>query len=276
MKRLFFLLCTVMCIFGITHSCKKDTVPPTPGDKPLLTGVSLNGITVFELAYDSDKRLNRLDYYFNGAFSSYTLFEYDESGLRESRRYDADDHALEYRWVFTLDNFGRVIRSDNYSGPDPEEPNSVSEFEYNTSDQLISQEFRIPGDPAYSLEEYAYGQQGSLITFDRTLHPGGPGEYLRFRAEYTPGDKPLPPEWKNYLFALGVTGSDSYVWDMFSSGSHNTSWNDEGEITGDNEYTASQQQYNSQGYLTSQVITRDDLLDDDPDEVHEFTYSYSQ
>ncbi|WP_257666403.1 hypothetical protein [Parapedobacter tibetensis] len=275
MKRFLFFLCATAWVCGITNSCKKDTASPTP-DKPLLVSISRNGITDFELTYDTDKKLIRLNYYFNGTFSSYTLYEYDEKGIHETRRYNANNHALQYRNVYTLDNFGRLIKANNYSSADPDEVNSINEYEYNVSDQLISEEFRIPGNPVYSRQEYAYDQQGNLTINERTLYPGGPGEYLTSRLTYTPGSTPFPVEWNSYLFLLFISGLDDRMRDMFNAGSGYTSWDNQGEISAEYEYTAAEQQYNSQGYPTSQVITRQDLLDDDPDVVRVLTYSYTQ
>src|SRR5690606_39318632 len=80
------------CLFIVLVSCNDDDPAPVQTDDALLTRISADGITELELFYDIHKNVYRLEHYSGGNLSSYTLYDYDEKGLKESRRYNAANH----------------------------------------------------------------------------------------------------------------------------------------------------------------------------------------
>lgn len=275
MTKTIILLCMAGLMALMPLACKKDSMP-SPAKPPLLTRISGNGITRIELSYDTERRLSRVNFFFNGTFSTYTLIEYDETGITEARRYDAGNHALDYRRVFSLDNFGRVIKSEHYSTPDFDAIASVSEFDYNASDQLISNEFRIPGNPVYTREEYAYDDQGNRTSLKKIRDPGQPGEFLWYQYDYTSGEKPVPPEWEDYLFLLEMLGLKDYIADIFITSKQYKSWDNTQQLQSDYKFETSGKVFNEQGYLTGQLIIRKNILNPGPDQEQEMVYEYSQ
>lgn len=277
MKRLGYIIC---CLLLVLTACDDDDdghVDPVEEKSALLTKVSRNGINQLELFYDIDQRLYRVNYYSNGTLASYNLYEYTDTGIKELRRYDADDHALDYRSVFSLDNFGRIIKGENASGPDFSEVASVNQFTYNPAGQLIKKDFSTAGDPVYSREEYTYDDQNNLIKVQRTLYPGQPEEYLNYQVDYTPGEKSVPDEWEDYVFILGLSGLDGSIREMFDVSDHFKGWNDEQETTGESSVTSSGRVFDEDGNLTRQVLTRKNIfVPQNADVVSEMTYEYTQ
>ena len=272
-KILFFLSFALLSL-----SCNDDDVAPAQeASDAFVTRISRDGVTALELFYDVEKKLYRVNYYFSGNLSSYMLYEYDENGLKELRRYDADDHSLNYRTVFTLDNFGRVIKGENYSKPDfLDEPASLSEFEYNGSGQLTVREFRSAGEPVYSREEYTYDADGNLIEQQRTHYPNQEEEYLNSISEYTPRGQPIPGSWENYIFILGISGLDYYIRDMFISNFHYKGWGANGTLEFESTNETSEHVFDEDGNLTAQVVTRKNLENPQSPDVVDMTYDYKE
>lgn len=275
MKMVAVKLFVIVCLILVLASCKDDEVTPGETNNALLTRISSDGITQMELFYDIDENLYRADNYFGGALASYTIYDYNEMGIKESRRYDPEDHSLEYRRILTLDNFARIVKSENHSLPDLSKVGSITELGYNTSGQLITDEFRLPGQAVYSLDEFGYDDQGNLITHTRTLYPGQDDEYLNSHYEYVPGIRPIPDHWRTYLLILGMSGSDESIRSMFYSGYAAKAWNSDQELYSELEFEVSGQEFDGDGNLRRQVITRKNILNPgNPDVAWEMTYEY--
>lgn len=267
----------ITCLIFAFASCNNDEVTPGETDNALLTRISMDGITQMELFYDIDENLYRMDYYFGGALSYYTFYDYNELGIKESRRYDAGDHSLEYRRILTLDNFGRIVKSENYSSPDLSKVASITEFGYNTTGQLITDEFRVSGQAVYSLEEFGYDDQGNLITRTGTFYPGQEGEYMGYHYEYVPGSWSIPDHWRTYLPILGMSGSDGSIRDMSYSGYVGKSWNSDQELSTELSYETSGHEFNSDGNVTRLILTRKNIkYPENPDLAWEMTYEYAR
>lgn len=256
-------------------ACSDDEVTPGESNDAFVTKISVDGVTDLELYYDINKNLYRMNYYSGGTLADYTIYDYDTKGIKERRRYNADDHSLDYRTVFTLDNFGRVIKAENYTSPDFDAVSSISEFGYNTSGQLVTREFRSAGQPVYYLDEFAYDDQGNLVTRQRTTYPGQTGEYKSVLYEYTPGGTPIPEHWEMPIFLLEVSGLDESIRYMFNTNIVVNLWNSDQELYFDLSYAISEHEFDGQGNLTRLVITRKNLLSpENPDTVWEMSYEY--
>jgi len=270
----------ILVIFSLSIlslSCNDDDVaPPLEIDDALLTRISENGVTRLELLFDIERRLSRYNYYFQGNYLAYAIFEYTEDGLKELRRYDANDHSLKFRSVFTLDNVGKVIKAQNTSFGDFGSA-SISEFEYNDSGQLTVLQHTISGDPVYQHVENTYDSYSNLIKQEITYFPNQDEEYTGEVTEFTPGSQPIPDSWKNYVFILELSGLDDNIRDMFNSRVHSQTWNENGSVSYESSYVTSDQVYDENGKLTSQVITRKNLLKpQNPDVVTNMTYDYQK
>lgn len=265
------------CLILAFVSCSDDEVAPGETNDGVVTRISRDGVTDTELFYDIDRNLYRINYYFGGVLDTYTIYDYDEKGIGESRRYNADDHSPEYRTVFTLDNFGRIIEAENYSSPDFDNVVSISEFDYNTAGQLITREFRSAGEPVYYRREYTYDEGGNLVKMQHTVHPGQLNEYVGFEYEYIPGDRPIPDQWEMYVIILSVQSLDDRIRTMFNAGTTTRLWNSDKELYSESSYTASGHEFDSDGNLTRQIITTKNLLDpENPDTMWEVTYEYAR
>lgn len=263
------------CLFIVLVSCNDDDPAPVQTDDALLTRISADGITELELFYDIHKNVYRLEHYSGGNLSSYTLYDYDEKGLKESRRYNAANHELAYRTVFTLDNFGRVIKAENYSPPDFGSLASVSEFSYNTSGQLVTREFSADLVSLYYRDVYTYDEGGNLVSKVRTLYPDQTDERKGSQYDYTPGSMSIPDHWKLAVFLLNVSDLDQNVRFMFNSNINVKAWNADEELYLEVGYEASDHELGNDGEVNRLVLTRKNILNPgNPDISYEMTYEY--
>jgi hypothetical protein len=279
MKNLIYYLCIMTGVVIVATSCKDDdddsVIQPEPDF--LLTRIEQNGVTRAEFSYDTDGKITRLNYYTNGELASYSLYEYNDQGPREVRRYQKN-HSLDYKYVFTLDNFGRVIKSEHYTAQsDFEEVSSLSTFNYDPSGQLITKQFSSAGEPVYYREEFTYGASHHPVKMKKTHYPNQANEYVAGLTEYTFSEKTIYDHWKDYVFLLSISGFDSFIWEMFNSGTHFKAWYDDGEVNVWSQTDATEREYNSNGYLIRQVLTRQSLSNPAlPPTVTEMTYEYTE
>ena len=269
----------ILSLALLSISCNDDNVGASmPKESALVTRISSDGLTSLELFYDLNKRLVRINEYNKGNYDTYTFYEYSENGLKERRRYNADDNLLNYRTVFTLDNVGRVIKQENYSKPDFFDDHiSTVEYEYNGLGQLTETNSSSSVLPISFREEFSYDDIGNLLTVKRILNPDEPGEYIGNQRDYSPGDQSIPDDWKLYSFVLGTSGDDSEITNMFISQFHNKSWNSSGVLIAETSLETSEQEFDSEGNLIHQVTTTKNILKpENADIVHDMTYDYKK
>jgi hypothetical protein len=231
---------------------------------------------MLEFSYDMKGRLYRLNNLnsTSGALVSYVLYEYDENGLVESRRYSADTHSLNLRTVYTVNAFGRVTKGENYLSPDFfGEAVNHREYEYNVSGQLIAKRLRTEGEPISYIEEYTYDEKGNIIKLEGTYNPTQKDESFGVIEEYVPRDQSLPILWQNYVLILDLSGPAHEIRNMFNSNVHQTNWNKTG-TTSENRSEFSGHVLDDDGNLTYQLITRKNILPENPDVISEMTYDY--
>src|SRR5688572_11970921 len=274
-KTLFFISFALLSL-----SCNDDDVAPAkePSDA-LLTRISKNGLTEIELSYDLDERLNRVDIYASGNYSAFILYEYNEANLDELKRYDADDHALKSRTVYTHDNFGRIIKGENCAAPNfsTDQIATFVDFEFDGSGQLAVKEFGWPGQPTISREEYNYDDKKNLIRLRRILSPNQEDEYLAIEIVYTPAEQSIPDHWQNYVFILGLSAFDDRIIEMFNVNLRQKTWSVNHAPTSEYLIATSEHVFDADGNLIRQTITKKNVMHAEvPDEVSVMTYDYRQ
>jgi len=272
---LFFLSFALLSI-----SCNDDDVAPAKGTSDaLLTRISKNGLTEIELSYDLDERLNRVDIYTSGKYAGFNLYEYNETNLDELKRYDADDHALKTRTVFTHDNFGRIIKGENCAGPSfsTDQIATFIEFEFNNSGQLTAKESGLFGQPPLSREEYTYDDKNNLAGLRRILFPNQEGEYLAIEIDYTPTEQSIPDHWQNYVFILGLTAFDDSIVAMFNVNTRQKTWSVSHVLISEDLTETTDHVFDADGNLIRQIITKRNVLHpENPEEVYDMRYDYRQ
>src|SRR5688572_23469909 len=190
MKRTLFIL----SIVALTISCNdEEIIPVSETTDALVTRVSRSGVTFLEFFYDVDKKLYRMNQNYLGTLSTYTTYEYNQGVLKELKQYNADDHSLDYRIVFTHDNFQRVIKGERYSS-NSDQLVATYHFEYDVEGRLKIKKFFVYTQVSY-LEEYTYDDKGNEITKVTTYNPNEEGEF-RTQYDYTPGNRTMPDLWK--------------------------------------------------------------------------------
>jgi hypothetical protein len=273
MKKILYIF--LAALFSI--SCNDDEIAPAPEESSaVLTRISRNGFAVLEFNYDLKNRLYRMNFLnaTSGELVSYTLYEYNENGPVESRRYSADTHSLNQRTVFTVNAFGRVTKAENYQSPDFfGEVANYREYEYNVAGQLIVKRLRAEGEPINYIEEYTYDDKGNLIKFEFTYNPTLKDQSFGVVEEYVPRDQSIPNLWQDHVRILDLSGVDQEIRNMFNSNVHQIGWNNAG-TTSETRSEFSGHVFDDNGNLIYQLITRKYILPENTDLISEMTYDY--
>jgi len=270
---------SILCVALLSISCNDDNVAPaTPTKDALVSRISTNDNTTFELFYDVDKKLYRLNIYLLGNFVGYNVYEYNKDGLKELITYNPHDHQMDVRTVFTLDELGRVTKAEKYTPPDFfDDASSVFEFEYNASGRLAVRESSVGGQLGAAREEFAYDDKGNLLTIQLVLYPGQENEFLYSRIDYTPGDQSIPESWEEYVSILELSDHAKEIRNMFSSDIHYKYWSATNVVQADFTAETSDQVFDEDGNLTRQAITLKNLLEpESPDVVTDMVYDYQK
>jgi hypothetical protein len=205
------------------------------------------------------------------------LYEYNDKRIVEARRYHGDDHALELKDVFTLDHLGRVSKVDLYTSPSNfEEIGGVFTFSYEASGQLKSRRFSTPNNAFQYRDEFTYDAAGNRIKAKKIRDPGQQTEYLNHEIVYTPGEKMIPKHWNDIVFLLSVTNLDDNIREMFTLSKHRKTWDSDGTNSGESQTEATERLFNTDGYLTKQVLTLKYLNSEVSDEIVEVMYEYTE
>ena len=272
MKKLLFIL----TLATMATSCNdEEVIPVSETTNALVTRVSRSGITLLELFYDVDKKLYRTNEYNLGKLIAYTIYEYDQGVLKELKRYIADDHSLDYRIAFTLDNFQRVIKGEHYHSSSTDQVASLLTFEYDLEGLLKITKFFVYTQVSYQ-DEYTYDDKGNEIAKVRTYNPNQEGEF-RVQYDYTPGNRTMPDLWEEYTFILEITGGfDEPLKNMFISNTHYRLWNSANELITETSIEASGQEYDDDGNLIRQIVTRKNVLDSEhPAIIEVMSYDFN-
>jgi len=272
MKKILFIL----TLAALAIACHDDEVTPLNKNADAqVTRISRSGITVMELFYDVDKKLYRINDYYLGKLLSYTVYDYEKDGLKELRRYHADDHSFDYRIVFTRDNLQRVIKGEHYPSGSSDQVATLLTFEYDGEGLLKTKNFILYGELNHQ-DEYTYDDKGNEITEVRTYNPNQSNEY-RLQYDYTPGNKTMPAPWKEYVFIMAITGSDDRLTNMFISNARYRNWNSADELLTETTTEVSGQEYDDAGNLIRQIMTRKDITNpENPDIVDDMSYDFQQ
>ena len=274
-KTLLFVSLALLSI-----SCNDDDVTSSAKETnhELVTRISKNGITVLELFYDDEKRLYRHNSFSSGTLHMYTLYEYNEHGLKELRRHYAVDNSVGFRTVFSLDNLGRIIKSESYSLPDLfDQTIGIFNFEYNSSGQLTAMQYKISGYWLYYRDENTFSSDGNLIKLERLYHPNTEQEYIGARYEFTPATQLMPASWQDFVFTLSLSALDDEIWNMFTSNISFKSWTGNGVLNAEENTEMSGLEYDEDGNLIRLVTIKKNLLDpQEPELVTDITYDYKR
>jgi hypothetical protein len=277
MNKLIYYLWIMAGSVIMAMSCNDNSSTIQPKPDLLLTKIEQNGVTLLEFAYDTEATLVRTNFYYSGEIFSYTLYDYNEDGVQESRHYLADDDAVNGKTVFTLDNFGRIKKVENYDKQSNfKEVASLATFNYDPSDRLVKKQLSTAGEPVHSVEEFTYGAAHHPLKEQTTFYPNQPNEYVFGLTEYTLGDRTLYSHWEPYIVLLIVSGFDQVIWEMFNTSVHHKGWYEDGDVAGESQTDASEREFNPSGYLTRQILTQQSPFNPGITNVREMTYEYTE
>src|SRR6188768_170280 len=150
MKRLMYCLGIAMCGFSMLLSCKDDDAPLDAPALKLLTKIEQDGKKTLELNYNSERRLVRMNLFDDGILNAYTVHQYNNQGIQESRAYD-DDDDLRYRVVYTLNNLGLIGKAEYYTAQsDFKDVSQTFRFSYDASGHQKRKDSIEPGEPPFT------------------------------------------------------------------------------------------------------------------------------
>jgi len=277
MKKLIYNLILVMWLAVMAISCNDDD---NPGAVPqlYLKKIASDGLPLLELTYDTEERLSRADIYSEGELTHYVLYSYNTQGIQELLRYN-DEHKLVIRSVFVLDDADRIIKSEHYTAfSDFKTVSATYTFTYDPAGRVKARMYSTAYDPNYTLEEFTYDAANNPINRHIITYPDQPEEYTSSETDFTPGDKPIPAHWTNDILLLGssMNALDIDVLEMFNIAVHQTSYTKDGDVKAEHSTEATDHQFDSNGYLIRQFLTRRNLFENEPDVVNEMTYEYTE
>jgi hypothetical protein len=269
MKKYLFLS-TVIILF--LFSCKKS------GDgtsNTLMIGeVISNGYLETEYQYSLDKKLIRNNQYGVVAsqpkLSLYVLYEYGPDDQISKRKIFSSNDTLNNWYVLSHDNAGRLTRMDWYLlGATVYE---YRIYEYDQQNRMIKYTVKNGANNATkSYMEYTYDDQGRLdLQKNYTWYTD------RFKLtqeiDYVPAGKNVYKHWQQFMTYAG----DLQVTELTSESVHTLSYDEDGKVTADFTETATGRQYNNDGYLVKQTLTRVYVKPANPGNVKNLEYTYVQ
>jgi hypothetical protein len=269
MKKLFVLF----VISGLVLSCKKETGGPK---KVLLAEIKVDGLVERRMEYNSDNLITKIEGYVleqtNNTVQTYITFQYNSNGtIKEYTGYGMPGNIPVAKITLQYDSTGKMVSSDYYdllSGVQ-NSPIWTTTFTYNNKGLVIKTSRK--------------NKSGNLIEqINLAYYDGG---HLKERSSWKEGNGAL---WNSSKFTYSVpsgyypTGMEQLQvlegWE-FIAGMHSDAINyrylfPNGAI--DREYSESMsgRQYNEDGTLNQQVVTRNSITPDlDPrSETREYKY----
>lgn len=251
MKKIFF----VILLAAAATACRKDSSGSAKG-KMLLSKIFVNDLLSNEFIYDLDGKLSRINLYVTGggvsSLAGYYLHQYDSDGRLSERIQYSSDHAPLRRQVYTYSDQGRLSRVDEASASVAEADLDIMDFywtyNYDVKGQLETI-YNYKSNYVYiNHKKYIYDNQGLWQGWEYYIYEDSDYQ-LKEKFEFSPGGKPIPDHWKHFL----VVPSDFNLFRLFVPGFKVTSyWG--GPTGSDLIYAFENREYNSQGYVTREVM----------------------
>lgn len=260
---------TVLCI----TACKDDPGPSLSGET-VLNKEFLDGILESEYEYNSDKQLERILEYdlSTGQLDYFVKFEYDTKGYLQNHIVcDADGKATS-RTQYQKDSDGKFTGSElmTLTGVDSGKVIYRYTYEYNNEGYVSKQTWH---DPDTNVEEsysvYFYYPNGNLERYEY-YGKVAPTPEKFFEVRYSPAGQALPEsisKRRGYPmnFDLYPLVAEQIQYEIFDTPQEPSSEYHE-LITG--------RIYNSEGFVTEQIVTYKYILPAEPDEVIKMNYEY--
>ncbi len=266
LKRNWLILSLI--IFSV--ACKKDRTKATDHGIAI-SKIFENDALLTEFEFDANHKIVRETWYeSDGSFKYRIQYAYDPYGYL-SISAGVDQQGKVYEQTFYSRNVShQVLKHElkSLSGNDSGKITTRIKYEYGIDGLLKSQTWvDIVTDKPYNTREFSRYADGSLNNV--SVYYYSPGKSKQWQNDFSIGTDTIPRSLINF----NIYPYDSRIADLESASSRFQSFSG-ALVTKEVKMTYTNRVYNTEGYLTSQTITRKQIVPSELLETSKMVYQY--
>lgn len=272
MKKIILLL----AVYSLALSCKKESGAGKPKET-LLTEVKTNGLIDLRMEYTSDNLIKKIEGYKaelnDNSIQSYIIFQYNaDDQIKEYTAYGMPGDIPAQKYVITYDSLGKMVSNAFYEllGSTPNKATQTTYYTYNIKGFVSKTVSKNNSGTPTNQTNYTYYDDGQLKEKQNWRSEGG---VLWLSSKYSFS---MPTGFTPSGFEqIRILNGNEFTAAMNSDAVNYKFYDQNGVI--DREYSdiMSARQYNADGSLKQQVVTRKHIKpedDDDDEEIREYKY----
>jgi hypothetical protein len=272
MKKIMLLL----AVGSLALSCKKESGAGKPKET-LLAEVKTNGLIELRVEYTSGNLIKKLEGFKaelnDNTVQTYVVFQYNaDDQIKEYTAFGMPGDIPAQKYVVSYDSTGKMVSSAFYEllGPTPNKATSTTYYTYNNKG-LVSKTVRKDDDGTPTNQtNYSYYDDGQLKEKQNWRAEGG---VLWLSSKYSFS---MPTGYHPSGFEqIRILNGSEFTAGMNSDAVNYKFYDQNGVINREYNDIMSARQYNADGSLKQQVITRKNIKPDDDEEdaeIKEYKY----
>lgn len=266
------LLCACAIIL---FSCKKETGGGHPKEV-LLTEIKEDGLIANRMEYNSDNLITKIEGYTmeltNNTVSAYVAFKYNADGqIKEYTAYGMPGNVPAQKEVITYDSAGRLVGASTYElgGPTPNQPSYSTTYYYNAKGLVSKSVTKNKDGENSSQTNWLYYDDGHLKEKQSWRAEDGV-LWLSSKYSYSIPSGYYPTGMEQLRVLIG----NDFIAGMHSDGINYKFYDQNGYMKKEYFEIMSGREYNTDGSLKQQVVTRHKVKPEGDDEatIREFKY----
>jgi hypothetical protein len=275
MKKIILLL----AVCSLAFSCKKESGAGKP-KQILLTEIKVDGLIEIRAEYNSDNLISKLEGYKaelnDNTLQTYVIFQYTADGqIKEYTAFGMPGDIPVQKYVVTYDSAGKMVSNAFYEllGPTPNKAIQTTWYTYNNKGFVSKTVSKDKDGTPTNQTNYSYYDDGQLKERQGWRAEGG---VLWLSSKYTFS---IPTGFHPSGFEqIRVLNGSEFTAGMNSDAINYKFYDQSGAMNREYSDIMSARQYNADGSLKQQVVTRkyikpeDDDDDDEDAEIKEYKY----
>ena len=271
MKNLILLFAAGILIL----SCKKETGGGHPKEV-LLTEIKNDGLIENRMEYNSDNQITKIEGYnmeqTNNTAVSYVAFQYNADGqIKEYTAYGMPGNIPAQKVTVVYDSVGKLVSTSTYElgGPTPHAASFTATFYYNAKGLVSKSVSKNKEGKNTSQTNYSYYDEGHLKERQSWR---AEGDVLWLSSRYTFS---IPNGYHpNGMEQIRVLTGAEFIAGLHSDAINYKFYDQNGPINREYSDIMSGREYNTDGSLKQQVVTRKKVKPegDDSSVIREYKY----
>jgi hypothetical protein len=275
MKKIMLLV----AVCSLALSCKKESGAGKPKEV-LLAEVKTDGLIEIRVEYTSDNLIKKIEGYKaelnDNTIQTYIIFQHNPDGqIKEYTAYGMPGDIPVQKYVVTYDSVGKMVSNAFYEllGPTPNKATSTTYYTYNNKGLVGKTVSKDKNGTPTNQTNYSYYDDGQLKEKQGWRSEGG---VLWLSSKYSFS---MPTGFTPSGFEqIRVLNGSEYTASMNSDAVNYKFYDQSGFMNREYSDIMSARQYNADGSLKQQVVTRKyikpepDDDDDDDAEIKEYKY----